>query len=963
MLARVPRGLRRLSQAVSQAPGAGLIDGAAAAQDIRQGVAAGAAELIKTKGVAPGLGVVLVGDRSDSRAYVRVKLRQAKQAGLHTVDVRLGERASQEEVLNAVYALNANSAVHGVIVQLPLPAHVDEKAVLKRILPEKDADGLSVESVAALRAHGAEEPAVVACTPKACIELLDRHNIDIEGKRAVVLGRSDIVGNPMAALLLKRHATVTVAHSRTPDVADVVSTADIVVSSVGRPGFVRGSWLKPGCVVLDVGINAVEDAAAPRGYRLVGDVADDAWDVASLVSPVPGGVGPVTVAMLLANTLTLARRAVVNTQRRAFSVAAHTNDEPPSETPSDIEISQRCVPRPITDVGAALGLMEDEIISWGWHKAKVDAPRVHARLGAAAPRGSLVVVCGINPTPLGEGKSTAALGLSQALGAHLGKRVVTTIRQPSQGPTFGIKGGAAGGGYSQVIPMEEFNLHMTGDIHAIVAANNLVAAALDARMFHEAKQTDQGLFKRLIPEKDGKRVPAASQRARLERLGVTGPALDDAELMSAEDRVSFARLDVDPSTITWNRVLDTCDRFLRRVETGKGPSEAGFGREAGFDIAVASEIMAVLALAEDAQDMRERLGRMVVGRSRADGPHEGGFVTVDDLGVAGALAVLMKDAALPTLMQSLEGTPVLVHAGPFANIAHGASSIIADKVGLKLVGAGGFVVTEAGFGADIGGEKFFDIKCRAGDLKPKCAVVVATVRALKLHGGAPPVVAGRPLPKEYRTEDLDLLERGCANLEHHVRCLTNKFGIPVVVAVNKFADDMAAELNLVCARALSAGARAAVPCSNHADGGTGAVDLAEAVVTACENDGGAFRYLYPTSASVRDKVEAVCKEIYLAGEVTYSDLASHQITAYEAQGLGDLPICIAKTQYSLSTDPSKKGAPSGHVVNVREVRASVGAGFLYLLCGDIMTVPGLPTRPGFVDVDMDADGDRVIGLF
>lgn len=373
--------------------------------------------------------------------------------------------------------------------------------------------------------------------------------------------------------------------------------------------------------------------------------------------------------------------------------------------------------------------------------------------------------------------------------------------------------------------------------------------------------------------------------------------------------------------------------------------------------------MAVLALAEDAQDMRERLGRMVVGRSRADGPHEGGFVTVDDLGVAGALAVLMKDAALPTLMQSLEGTPVLVHAGPFANIAHGASSIIADKVGLKLVGAGGFVVTEAGFGADIGGEKFFDIKCRAGDLKPKCAVVVATVRALKLHGGAPPVVAGRPLPKEYRTEDLDLLERGCANLEHHVRCLTNKFGIPVVVAVNKFADDMAAELNLVCARALSAGARAAVPCSNHADGGTGAVDLAEAVVTACENDGGAFRYLYPTSASVRDKVEAVCKEIYLAGEVTYSDLASHQIAAYEAQGLGDLPICIAKTQYSLSTDPSKKGAPSGHVVNVREVRASVGAGFLYLLCGDIMTVPGLPTRPGFVDVDMDADGDRVIGLF
>ena len=469
-------------------------------------------------------------------------------------------------------------------------------------------------------------------------------------------------------------------------------------------------------------------------------------------------------------------------------------------------------------------------------------------------------------------------------------------------------------------------------------------------MFHESTQTDEKLFERLCPKKGATRPVALSQRSRLERLGVTGPALDDAELLSVEDRKRFARLDVDPSTITWKRVLDTCDRFLRKIEVGKNPTEKGKTRETGFDIAVASEIMAVLALATDLADLRARLGRMVVARSKEDGVHGGAFVTADDVGCAGALAVLMKDALMPTLMQTIEGTPVLVHAGPFANIAHGNSSIVADKVGLKLVGADGYVVTEAGFGADIGGEKCFDIKCRAAGYEPSCAVVVATVRALKHHGGG--------------GEDLATLEKGCSNLKHQVRCLSEKFGIRVVVAVNRFATDSQEQLGLVCDAGRAAGAHGAVVADHWADGGAGATDLAAAVVAACSQPGGpAFKFLYPLSLPVKEKVAAVCREIYLAGDVAYSPEADAQIAAFEAGGYGNLPVCIAKTQYSISTDPKLLGAPSGHTVTVREVRASVGAGFLYLICGDIMTVPGLPTRPGFVDIDLDLKEDRILGLF
>src|SRR5512147_2655903 len=407
------------------------------------------------------------------------------------------------------------------------------------------------------------------------------------------------------------------------------------------------------------------------------------------------------------------------------------------------------------------------------------------------------------------------VGLSQALGAHLGKRVFTCIRQPSQGPTFGIKGGAAGGGYSQVIPMEDFNLHLTGDIHAITAAHNLCSAALDARMMHEAKQDDEKLFNALCPpDKKGKRKFSPSMLRRLKKLGMKKTNPDD---LTPEERTRFARLDIDPDGIQWRRVIDVNDRFLREIQVGLGKEEAGFEHRSGYDITVASEIMAILALTTSLEDMRDRLGRMVVATSK-----KGEAVTAEDLGVAGALTVLMKDAIKPNLMQTLEGTPAFVHAGPFANIAHGNSSIIADKIALKMAD---YVITESGFGADIGMEKFFDIKCRYSGLIPNVVVMVATVRALKMHGGGPKVVAGKPLDPAYTDENLPLLEAGMPNLVRHIQNI-RRFGVPVVVAVNSFATDTEHEIELIRKHAVQAGAEGAYKCSHWMHGGAGAVELA-----------------------------------------------------------------------------------------------------------------------------------------
>ncbi|KAI8101241.1 hypothetical protein M9435_001349 [Picochlorum sp. BPE23] len=626
-----------------------------------------------------------------------------------------------------------------------------------------------------------------------------------------------------------------------------------------------------------------------------------------------------------------------------------------SPTPSDIDIAQSLEPLPIKDVAVSAGLKESDVEYYGPHKAKVKL-NVLDRLQERQD-GYYVCVAGITPTPLGEGKSTTTIGLCQALGAHCGEEVMTCVRQPSQGPTFGIKGGAAGGGYSQVIPMEEFNLHLTGDIHAITAANNLLAAAIDARMFHEATQSDTALFNRLCPvQKNGKRRFSSIMTKRLVKLGIKNTT--DPDELSEEEKRAFARLDIDQETITWRRVLDTNDRFLRKITIGQGPQEKGMVRETGFDIAVASEIMAILALATSLKDMRERLGNIVVANSKS-----GAAITADDLGVGGALTVLMKDAINPTLMQTLEGTPVLVHAGPFANIAHGNSSIVADKVALKIVGEEGFVVTEAGFGADIGFEKFANIKTRYSGLQPSCVVLVATVRALKMHGGGPPVSAGKPLDPAYTTENVELVKAGCSNLQRHIENI-KKFNVPVVVAVNKFATDTDGELEAVRAEALAYGAEAVI-CEHHGKGGAGAVDLAKAVKSTCQQfkkSGESFKFLYEVSKPIKEKIETVAREIYHASEVQYSPEAEAAISRYESMGLDKLPVCIAKTQYSFSTDASLKGAPSGHVLTVREIRASAGAGFLVAICGDMMMIPGLPTRPAFYEIDIDPDSGKILGL-
>ncbi len=582
--------------------------------------------------------------------------------------------------------------------------------------------------------------------------------------------------------------------------------------------------------------------------------------------------------------------------------------------PSDLEIAQAATPLPIKEVAAQLGLTEDDLIYYGKTKAKVHLDTLPKL--ANNPTGKYIDVTAITPTPLGEGKTTTSVGLVQGLG-RLGHRAIACIRQPSMGPTFGIKGGAAGGGYSQVIPMEDFNLHLTGDIHAITAAHNLVAAAIDARWYHEDRMNDERLAK-----------------------------------------VGLSRLNIDPYRVTWNRVLDVNDRALRNIIVGLGPEEDGRPRQTGFDITVASEIMAILALVNGddyksaLRDLRQRAGRTVIGANKDGKP-----ITLDDLGVGGAVTVLMKDALHPNLLQTLEGQPAFVHAGPFANIAHGNSSILADRLALRL---GDYVVTESGFGADIGMEKFFDIKCRASGLVPDCVVLVATIRALKMHGGGPRVVPGRPLDKAYTEENVALLEKGMANMVAHIRN-AKRFGVPVVVAVNKFHTDTPAEIAAVERAAIAAGAETAVMTDHWANGGDGAMALAEAVVAACEKPSN-FQFLYPLDLPIKAKIETIAKQIYSAGEVIYEPQAEKQIKSYEDNGFGNLPICMAKTHLSISHDPALKNAPSGYTLTVREVRASVGAGFIYPLLGEMRTMPGLGTRPAYMNVDVDEDG-RVMGLF
>ncbi|ESO09783.1 hypothetical protein HELRODRAFT_104956 [Helobdella robusta] len=921
----------------------------------------------------PGLAIVQVGNREDSNVYIRMKVKSAEELGMRATHVKLARETTEFELKNVIHSLNADAKTHGIIVQLPLDCstNIDSDKILNEIAADKDVDGLTDANAGKLL-HGELTNCIIPCTPNGCMQLIKKSGIEVKGKRAVVLGRSKIVGSPMAQLLTWNHATVTVCHSRTVDLPSVVREAEILVVAIGQPEFVKGDWIKPGAVVIDCGINSIPDPKKSSGKRLVGDVLyEEAKQVASHITPVPGGVGPMTVAMLLANTVESAKKDIKQqTSSWSFTSLPLTLVRP---VPSDIVIARSQTPKDIKYLAAEVGLLDQEVELYGSRKAKVSLKVMERFQGR--PDGKYVVVTGITPTPLGEGKSTTVVGLCQALGAVMKRNCFACLRQPSQGPTFGIKGGAAGGGYSQVIPMEDFNLHLTGDIHAITAANNLLAAQLDARIFHEATQSDQALFNRLVPAtKDGRKF-SNIQLGRLKRLGIDKTEPDS---LTPEEMSKFARLDIDVDSITWQRVLDTNDRFLRRITIGQSPTEKGHSRACNFDITVASEIMAVLALSDDLRDMRARLGRMVVASSKSGTP-----VTADDLGAGGALTVLMKDAIRPNLMQTLElmhlitsvqhlpfllqnllstqGTPVFVHAGPFANIAHGNSSIIADRIALKLVGQDGFVVTEAGFGADIGMEKFFDIKCRYSGLKPDAVVLVATIRALKMHGGGPTVTAGTPLPREYTEENLELVERGCGNLVKQIEN-ARKFGLPVVVALNIFGSDTQAELNLVKRLAKEAGAFDAVGSSHWSDGGAGALQLAEAVEKAA-NQKSEFKFLYDLNLPLATKMEIIAKEIYGAEGIDILPEAFQRVQLFESQGFGKLPICMAKTHLSLSHDPNLKGVPTGFVLPIRDVRASVGAGFIYPLVGAMPTMPGLPTRPCIYDIDLDLETEEVQGLF
>lgn len=610
--------------------------------------------------------------------------------------------------------------------------------------------------------------------------------------------------------------------------------------------------------------------------------------------------------------------------------------------PSDLEIAQSVEPYPITVIADYAGIQRSELRLYGDTMAKVNTNAIMQRL-KDAPLGRYVVVTAMSPTVTGNGKTTTTVGVSDAL--HLaGKKTVICLRQPSLGPVMGGKGAGGGGGRALLIPMEDLNLHLTGDIHAITAANNLLAAAIDTRILHERNQDDEKLYKLLT---DNYTDFAPPMITRLKRLGITDEAkLKDPKLLTTEERVKFARLNIDPEQVSWRRVIDTNDRVLREIKIGQGPNEKGIAeRTTGFDITVASELMAILSLCSNLADMRKRIGEMQVAVSRT-----GETITCEDIGCAGAMTVLMKDTVDPTLMQSLIGTPSLVHAGPFANIATGHSSIIADEIALRLVGKNGYVVTEAGFGADIGCEKFFDIKCRLSGLKPDAAIIVATVPALKLHGG----VAQSAL----KLENIEAVKAGASNLLRHIEN-TSKFGVPSIVVVNRMPQDTLAELALVKELCKSAGVVDVVLGEHWAKGGAGVLDAVTALDRAPPSR---FVPLYPSEMGLVDKIATIATQIYRAAKIDLTDMAKAKLADFEARGYKNFSICMAKTQYSFTNDPAVMGAPTGFTITVRDVRVSAGARFVVVLLGDMSTMPGLQTRPNYFLIDINLETGAVVGL-
>ncbi|XP_078303589.1 monofunctional C1-tetrahydrofolate synthase, mitochondrial isoform X1 [Panthera onca] len=887
----------------------------------------------KNPAFKPVLAIIQAGD---DNLMQEINQNLAEEAGLNITHICLPPDSSEDEIIDEILKINEDTRVHGLALQISENSFSNK--VLNALKPEKDVDGVTDVNLGRLVRGDAHE-CYVSPVARAVVELLEKSGVNLDGKKVLVIGAHGSLEAALQCLFQRRGSMTMSSQWTTPQLQSKLHEADIAVVGSPKPEDIPLSWIQPGTTVL----NCSHDFLSGRlgcgslGVHFNGLIAED--DVSLLAA-----------ALRIQNMVSSGRRWLREQQHARWRLHC-LKLQPLSPVPSDLEISRAQTPKAVDVLAKEIGLLADEIEIYGRSKAKVRLSLLE-RLKDQAD-GKYVLVAGITPTPLGEGKSTVTVGLVQALTAHLNINSFACLRQPSQGPTFGVKGGAAGGGYAQVIPMEEFNLHLTGDIHAITAANNLLAAAIDTRILHENTQTDKALYNRLVPLVNGVREFSSIQLARLKKLGINKT---DPSTLTEEEMSKFARLNIEPSTITWQRVLDTNDRFLRKMTIGQAHTEKGYSRQAQFDIAVASEIMAVLALTDSLTDMKERLGRMVVASDKNGQP-----VTAEDLGVTGALTVLMKDAIKPNLMQTLEGTPVFVHAGPFANIAHGNSSVLADKIALKLVGEEGFVVTEAGFGADIGMEKFFNIKCRASGLVPNVVVLVATVRALKMHGGGPSVTAGVPLKKEYTEENIQLVADGCCNLQKQIQ-IAQLFGVPVVVALNVFKTDTRAEIDLVCELAKRAGAFDAVPCYHWSVGGKGSIDLARAVREAA-GQGSRFRFLYDLQLPIVEKIRTIAQAVYGAKDIELSPEAQSKIDRYTQQGFGNLPICMAKTHLSLSHQPDKKGVPRDFILPISDVRASIGAGFIYPLVGTMSTMPGLPTRPCFYDIDLDTETEQVKGLF
>ncbi|XP_028808897.1 C-1-tetrahydrofolate synthase, cytoplasmic isoform X3 [Denticeps clupeoides] len=820
-----------------------VVSGNRTAQIIRTRLKKEVGEMrIGCPGFRPCLVVLQVGDRCDSNLYISMKLKAAAEIGICANHIRLPKTATEEEVLRGILAVNEDSAVHGLIVQLPLDSihRINIQRVTQCIAPEKDVDGLNSVNAGKL-ARGDLTGCFIPCTPSGCMELIAQTGVNIAGKNAVVIGRSKIVGAPMHDLLLWNHATVTTCHTMTPDLPAQVSRADILVACAGKAELVKGEWLKKGAVVIDCGINHIPDRSRPSGARVVGDVDfPSALTRAAFITPVPGGVGPMTVAMLMENTVKSAKKFLKAFQPGKWPIV-YTKINRQHPQPSDGEISQSCAVKPISSLSSEVGLLSSEVEAYGKSRGKVQLDVL--KRTEALPNGKYVVVTGITPTLMGEGKTTTALGLAQALGAHLNMNAFACLRQPTHCNTVNV----TGGGYSQIIPMEEASLFLTGDSEAVSRASAVVVASLSPRMQLEAKQI-------------------------------------------CKDRLNLL---------------------------------------------VASEIMAVLSLSSSLEDLQQRLSKIIVAQPQSREP-----VTVKDLGVAGMLNMILKDAIKPCLMQTVEGTPVFLHTNPLCDIAHGNSSILSDKIALKLVGPDGFVVTEAGWGADIGLEKFFNIKCRSSGLQPDVVVMVVTVRGLKMHGRVPSVTEAWLLPTKSSEENLQLLEVGCSHLRKQIEN-SRAYGLPVVLAVNTFSSDTGAELDMVCQQARLAGALDAVCCTHWSDGGAGAVALGMAVQSAAETPH-SFNFLYSLEIPVQEKITVIAQKMYGAKDVVLSTKAMEKVTLFTGQGLGNLPVCIAKTPLSLSQDPEVMGIPRDFILSVEDILANAGAGFL---CPLVHSTTAIPYKP------------------